>query len=42
MGIFKRKGFRVVRFILLLLVGAAALYFLFRGIMNDVIVSGIK
>ena len=42
MGIFRRRGFGVIRAILFVAIGAVALYFMFRGIVNDVIITGIK
>lgn len=42
MGIFKRRGFRIFRFIFLVLIAALGLYLLFRGIINENIVTGMK
>ena len=42
MGIFRRKGFSIIRIILFVLFAIVALYLLFRGIINDNIVNGIK
>lgn len=41
MALFKKRGFRIIRFILKLVFAAIALYLLFRGIINDNIVSGV-
>jgi len=42
MGLFKKKRFSIIRFILFILFAIVALYLLFRGIINENIVSGIK
>lgn len=42
MGIFRRKGFSIIRIILFILAAGIAMYLLFRGIINDNIVNGIK
>lgn len=42
MGIFRRKGFSIIRLILFILFAAIALFLLFRGIVNENIVNGIN
>lgn len=42
MGIFRRRSFSIIRLILFIAIAAISLYLMFRGIVNDTIVSGIK
>ena len=42
MRLFRRKGFGIIRIVFLILFAALALYLLFRGIVHENIVSGIK
>jgi len=42
MCIFKKKGIGIFKFIFLVCLAALGLYLLFRGIINENIVSGMK
>lgn len=39
MGLFKKRGFRIIRFILLIIAIGVGLYLLLRGIINDNIIN---
>lgn len=42
MGIFKKKGIGIFKFILMLVLGILALYLLFRGIITENITTGMQ
>ena len=42
MGVFKKRGIGIIKFLLIVLFGALGLYLLFRGIITENIVTGMK
>ena len=42
MGLFRRRRFSILRLVFTIIFAAIALYLLFRGVVKDTIMSGIK